>query len=272
VSASWADAVSAVAGAIAAGLSAGAVIVAIRVARQSSAQARAIASEQAQRELKSYYADRKSEFREQCRAVLASANAIEAMLNPRVSELIADSSGSSDVESIRTHLARLSSEVNLLTTFTDSSSGIPHAILPVVTDLLEEAAWIYSDALHLAILERNLDEISAATDLRSPKAVIDALLNGSAVNLEPRLMPGYDPGSPDGEGPDADASWREAYARREILLLGSGIADAQPLPSSLAEVAARSLGWVSIRRFSDHASAILSAWGAIDVATSRSIG
>lgn len=204
--------------------------------------------------------------------MLASANAIETMLNPRVSELIADSSGSADVESIRTHLARLSSEVNLLTTFTDSSSGIPHAMLPVVTDLLEEAAWIYSDALHLAILERNLDEISAATDLRDPKAVIDALLNGSAVNLEPRLMPGYDPESPDGEGPDAHASWRKAYARREALLLGSGIAKAQPLPSSLAEVAARSLSWVSIRRFSDHASALLSAWGAIDVETRPSDG
>ncbi|MEJ8284895.1 hypothetical protein [Curtobacterium citreum] len=265
MSPSWADGVSAVASAAAALLSAVAVLVAVRVARQSGRQTEAIASEQAQREIRSYHADRKSEFREQCRSVLAAANAIETMLNPRVSELISASDSAADVEFTRTALAQLSSEVNLLTTFTDASSGIPSAMAPVVAELLEEAAWLYSDALHLAILERDPDGEDEVSDLRDPQAVVTALLDGSAVNLEPRLMPGYDPASPNGEGPDADAAWRAAYGRREALLLSSGIVTAAPLPSTLSEVAARSLGWISIRRFADRASVILSAWGAAEI-------
>jgi hypothetical protein len=266
MSPSWTDGVSAVASAAAALLSAAAVLVAVRVARQSGRQTETIASEQAQREIRSYHADRKSEFRAQCRSVLAAANAIETMLNPRVAELISASTSSADVDATRTALAQLSSEVNLLTTFTDASSGIPSAMGPVVTELLEEAAWLYSDALHLAILESNPDGSDEVSDLRDPQAVVDALLNGSAVNLEPRLMPGYDPDSPNGEGPEADAAWHAAYDKREALLLSSGIVTAAPLPDSLAEVAARSLGWISIRRFADRASVILSAWGAADIA------
>lgn len=266
MSASWVDVLAAVSGSVAAVLSIIAVLVTIKVARESSLQVETIASDQKQRELRSYHAERKSEFREQCRAVLTTANAIETTLNPRVSELLSTPSGPVEVEAARTHLAQLSSEVNLLTTFTDTSIGIPDCMHAKVTDLLEEAAWVYSDSLHLAILALDTDEDDLDVDLRDPQGVVDELLNGSAVNLEPRLMPGYDPESPNGEGPGAHDSWKDAYRRREARLLESGIVDAQPLPSSLTEVAARSLGWVSIRRFADLASEILSAWGAVDAA------
>lgn len=265
MSAEW---VSAVAGSIAALLSAVAVIVAVWVSRQTAEQTGAIASERARREVRAYYGDRKAEFREQCRAVLAASNAIETLLNPRLSELLSASPKPVDVETVRTHLAQLSAEVNLLTTFTDASSGVPKSATQTVRDLLEEAAWVYSDSLHLAILATSVG-YEQEVDLRSPPAVVDALLDGSAVNLEPRLMPGYDSASPNGEGVDAHCEWQKAYERREALLLASGIVTAAPLPSSLAEVAARSLGWVSMRRFADLSNQILSCWGAGDTVEFR---
>lgn len=260
--------ISAVAGAVAALFSAVAVIVAIWVARQTNKQTEALAAEQALREHRAYFAERKAEFREQCRSVLTAANAIETMLNPRVSELISAPTGEVDTASARSHLARLSSEVNLLTTFADSTSGIPAGVMPTVSELLEEAAWIYSDSLHLAILVMQPDG-DDDVDLGDSQNVVDALLDGSAVNLEPRLMPGYDAMAPNGEGVDSDVAWRAAYRRREALLLDSGIVNAQPSPSSLAEVAARSLGWISIRRFADRASDVLSSWGDGDVVEFR---
>lgn len=266
-SVTWVDIMSAIAGSVAAVLSVVAVLVTIRVASQSSQQTQAIATGQERRDLQAYHAERKSEFREQCRSVLATANAIETMVNPRVSELLsAHEQEIPDVESLRQYLAQLSSEVNLLTAFGDSSSGMPENLKPLVVMLLEEAAWIYSDALHLAILVRSSAEYYEDLDLRSPQAVVDELLNGSAVNLEPRLMPGYDPKSITGDSPDGHASWVDAYNRREMLLLKSGIVTAQPLPDSLSEIAARSLGWVSIRRFADLASEILASWtsGGVD--------
>lgn len=213
-------------------------------------------------------AGRKAEFREQCRSVLTAANAIETMLNPRVSELISAPVDGFDVASVRACLAQLSSEVNLLTTFTDSKTGVPAGAMRVVVELLEEAAWVYSDSLHLAILVMQRDD-DDNVDISSAQDTVDALLNGSAVNLEPRLMPGYDAESPNGEGADSHASWQAAYDRREAVLLSSGIVTAQPLPRSLAEIAARSLGWISIRRFSDRANDVLSSWSADDAVEFR---
>ncbi len=260
--------ISAVAGAVAAVLSAVAVIVAIWVARQTNKQTEALAAEQALREHRAYFAERKAEFREQCRSVLTAANAIETMLNPRVSELISEQAGEVDTATVRSYLAQLSSEVNLLTTFADSTSGIPAVVMPTVSELLEEAAWIYSDSLHLAILVMRPDG-DESVDLGDSQGVVDALLDGSAVNLEPRLMPGYDAKAPNGEGVDSDDVWRAAYKRREALLIDSGVITAQPLPSSLAEVAARALGWISIRRFADRASDVMSSWGEGDVVEFR---
>lgn len=261
--------ISAAAGAIATLLSAVAVIVAIWVARQTNKQTAALADEQALREHRAYFAERKAEFREQCRAVLRAANAIETMLNPRVSALISAPAGEVDTASTRSYLARLSSDVNLLTTFAGSTSGIPAGVMPTVSELLEEAAWIYSDSLHLAILVTQSDGADGVY-LGVSQDVVDALLNGSAVNLEPRLMPGYDTEAPNGEGADSHGAWRAAYRRRQALLLDSGIVTAQPLPSSLAEVAARALGWVSIRRFADLANDVLSSWGEGDLVEFRS--
>lgn len=261
VSADW---VSAVAGSFATLLSAVAVVVAVRVSRETNKQTKAIASEQALREVRAYHGDRKAEFREQCRVILAASNAIEELLSPRVSELLSASPSSEDLATVRSHLAQLSAQVNLLTTFTNSSSGIPTSAARTVRELLEEAAWVNSDSLHLAILVTDNSDEEEDVDLQSPQAVVDALLNGSAVNLDPRLMPGYNPASPNGAGTDAHSEWEKAYARREVLLLESGIVTAQPRPSSLAEVAARSLGWVSIRRFADRADELLSCWGADD--------
>lgn len=255
VSADW---VSAIAGILAALFSAAAVVAAVWVSQQSVKQAAAIASEQARREVQAYYAERKAEFREQCRAILSTANTIETLLNPQVPKLASGSSNSIDAETVRTCLARLSAEISLLTTFTDKSSGIPASEAQTVWEFLEEAAWIYADSLHLAILAINPQEDEV--DLNDPRGVIEFLLNGSSVNLEPRLMPSYNP-----ETLKYDPSeWGNAHTRREKVLKDAGIVTAPPSPHSLVEVAARSLGWVSIRRFADLSNRLLSSWGAED--------
>ena len=259
VSADW---VSAIAGSLAALFSAYAVGVAVWVSRQSAKQADAIASEQARREVQAYYAERKAEFREQCRAILSTANTIETLLSPRVSEILADSSTPVDAETmrtVRTYLAQLSAETCLLTTFTDDASGIPETEAQTVREFLEEAAWLYADSLHLAILVMNPSD-EENVDLRKSQKVLDTLLNGSSVNLEPRLMPSYNPKTLEYDRSD----WGNACTRREKILKDAGIVTAQPLPDSLAEVAARSLGWVSIRRFADLTDRLLSSWGAGD--------
>ena len=252
MSAEW---VSAIAGILAALFSAAAVVVAVLVSRQSVEQAAEIASGQARREVQAYYAERKAEFREQCRAILSTANTIETLLNPQVPKLDSESSKSMDAEAVRTCLARLSAEINLLTTFTDESSGIPTSEAQTVWEFLEEAAWIYADSLHLAILAINRQEDEM--DLKDSQNVIEILLNGSSVNLEPRLMPSYDPKTLNYDRGD----WGNACTRREKVLKDAGIVTAQPSPRSLVEVAARSLGWVSIRRFADLSDRILSSWG-----------
>lgn len=255
VSADW---VSAIAGVVSALLSAAAVLVALWVSRQSVKQAAAIASGQARREVQAYYAERKAEFREQCRAILSTANTIETLLNPQVPKFASDSSKSIDAEAVRTCLARLSAEINLLTTFTDESSGIPTSEAQMVWEFLEEAAWIYADSLHLAILAINPQK--GEIDLTDSQYVIETLLNGSSVNLEPRLMSSYDPKTLKYDR----SEWYNASTRREKVLKDAGIVTEEPSPRSLAEVAARSLGWVSIRRFADLTDRLLSSWGAED--------
>lgn len=257
-----ADWVSAIAGILAALFSAVAVAVAVWVSRQSVKQAEAIASEQSRREVQAYYAERKAEFREQCRAILSTANTLQTLLSPRVSELLADSSTPVDSETmrtVRTYLAQLSAETCLLTTFRDDANGIPEAEAQTVREFLEEAAWLYADSLHLAILVMDPSD-EEDVDLRNSQMVIDTLLNGSSVNLEPRLMPSYNPESLQYDFSD----WDNAWTRRDKLLKEAGIVTGQPLPDSLAEVAARSLGWVSIRRFADLTDRLLSSWGAGD--------
>lgn len=257
-----ADWVSAIAEVVSALFSASAVVVAVWVSRQSVKQAEAIASGQTRREVQAYYAERKAEFREQCRDILSTASIIETLLSPRVSELLADSSTPVDTETmrtVRTFLAKLAAETCLLTTFTDDANGIPKAEAQTVWEFLEEAAWLYADSLHLAVLVMNPSD-EENIDLRNSQEVIDALLNGSSVNLEPRLMPSYNPESRQYDFND----WDKALMRRDKMLKESGIVTWQPLPDSLAEVAARLLGGVSIRRFADLTDRLLSSWGAED--------
>ncbi|WP_350269037.1 hypothetical protein AAFP32_10120 [Brevibacterium sp. CBA3109] len=178
-----------------------------------------------------------------------------------MSELLAvDVKRSIDKEHLRRQLAQLETEINFLTTFEDASFGLQEQSIHLIPKLLEEAAWIYADALHLAILVLDEGGESEANDLREPRAVVDALLNDSAVNLEPRLLPGYDESDVSGSSSAAHATWRDAYERREQLLLASAIVTGQPLPNSLAEIAARSLKWVSIRRFEDLVTRVVVSW------------
>src|SRR5690606_35687447 len=110
-----------------------------------------------------------------------------------------------------------------------------------LSDLMDEGAWLYSDALHLSILafEASPEDVDLADD----QSIVDALLNGSFVNLPRRLLsdvvgmnpddvPFYsEPGSP----------WPAVYKRREGVLLESMVAKKSWRPGSLAEAGSWSL-------------------------------
>ncbi|WP_152539287.1 hypothetical protein [Nesterenkonia sp. AN1] len=264
------DVLSAVAGSIAALLAVVAVVVTVYIARQSYKQTQAIAVEQERRELQGFHSERKSEFRAHVRQVLSAAHAIGGMLNPRMSDLLSvNEQQGIDKTQLRRLLAQLETEVSLLTVFAYSSEVIPAELKPLIAKLFEEAAWVYSDALHLAILEVEPEETRQVVDVRNSRKVVDLLLNGSAVNLAPRLLPGYVPEDVSGSWPAAHVAWQEAYDRREKLLLASRIVSGQPLPDTLAGIAARSLQWVTLRRFEDLVIEILATWDTGDAVEFR---
>jgi hypothetical protein len=128
---------------------------------------------------------------------------------------------------------------------------------------MDEGAWLYSEALHVAILAFE-DAQDDDVDLSDDQSIVDALLNGSFVNLPTRLLsdcvgknpddiPSYrEPGSP----------WPEVYKRREKVLLGGVISTKSWRPDSLTEASVWSLGHTS-DRFQDALMSVLHEWDAL---------
>nr|WP_307331051.1 hypothetical protein [Microbacterium sp. SORGH_AS_1204] len=256
---SWVEALSAISSAVAALLSIAAVAVTVYVARVASKQSRDLASEQEHRESSAFLSSWKQDVLAHGKAALLAARKIEALTSPRLSELLSEhpmkASESADLRrEVRHLLADLRTEVALLRAI-DTTIG-PDLPLPAerFAGLLNEAAWMETDATHLAFLafSGESDDDDESVDLHDEDAVVDALMNGSFVNLNPRLLaecadmnaddvPSWgEPGSP----------WKSIYDKREKLLRGHPALRGSWKPSSLAEAATRSLS-LTTDRFED---------------------
>ena len=265
-SANWTEALSAIAGIATAVLALVAVGVSIFLARVAGRQAERIAHAQEQREADSRRRERQEYVLERGKAALTASRTILAMLSPRLSELLAEESpdeGQLAVlrKELRALLAGLGLEVSLLRTLDVTLGCNDSTPASGVSDLLNEAAWMETDANHLAFLAFDRNEEGREVDLESDQSVIDALLNGSFVNLNTLLLaecadfhsesvPAWsEPGSP----------WPEIYRKRKEILLGSSVLRGSWRPESLADAAARALA-LSCARFEDSLVSLVGQW------------
>lgn len=264
----WVDVVSAVATAVAALLSIAALAVTIYVARIASRQARELANDQARREASMFISAWKQDVLAHGKAALVAARSIEALTSPRLAELLSDQSvNEADTGALRGEvrhlLAQLETEVALLRAI-DTTISDEHQ-LPVgsLGSLLNEGAWMDTDATHLAILA--FDQELDPEDVADHRTTVDALMNGSFVNLNPRLLAecaGYAPDDvPTYSQPGSP--WPLVYEKRESLLMESSTLKGSWKPESLADAAARSLTF-STDRFEDALVALLRALGTQD--------
>lgn len=106
-----------------------------------------------------------------------------------------------------------------------------------LTDVMDRATWIYSEALHAAILRFNPEE-DESDDLRDGQAVVDALLTGALVNTDPRLLSACKDMDPDGVPAYSQpgSPWPAVMRAREAELLPR-LERMSWKPDSLAEAA-----------------------------------
>lgn len=254
---SWTEALSAVSGSVTALLSLVAVAVSMVLARAASKQSKDIADAQAHRELEARMAERSDYVLARGKTALRASHTIYALLSPRLSELLAEGQpGEAQRRTLRHEvrqlLADLAIEVALLRAIDYTSGGPDRIPAEGFAALLNEAAWLETDANHLAFLVFDPSEEGREVDLEDKQAVVDELLNGSFVNLNSRLLAecaGFEPRSvPSWNEPGSP--WPKIYKKREKVLLASSILPGSWSPSSLAEAAARSLN-LSCDRFED---------------------
>ena len=96
------------------------------------------------------------------------------------------------------------------------------------------------------------------------QSVADALLNGSFVNLDTRLLSdciGMDPDSVPSYS-EPGSPWPAVYQRREEVLLTTVLANTSWTPRSLTEAATWSLSHTT-NRFQDALMALLTEWDAL---------
>ena len=268
-------------------LSAAAVIVtfvialmAHRQAEKASSEATAVAkrqnelaADQAKIERHAYLATRSRELVEHARSALAEARSLALLVSPRVSELLSDESNpeiwnSTHRDEIRATLARLETEMNLLRVYSVSS--------PTVTEsgaedrplwaLMETAAWVHADAWHAAILRLESATEAPTVDHRDNAQLAEALVEGSACNLNPRLLTaltGEDPKQPT-YAAEAGSPWPKVFANREEKVRDRDYSRS----GSVARAAAYMLG-ESIEEFEDALVDLLKSWSRLMVGGSR---
>lgn len=253
-----------------------AILVGIALAWLALRQSGRIAANQAAMEEESYLSGRMQGLIEHARATVLEARTILDLASPRLAELLAfppeDDSASERRSTIRDALTRLEVEVELLRVYAITMPGVGGSgtkASVALSELMDEGAWLYSDALHLAIL--TFDEDPEVVDLSEGQSIVDALMNGSFVNLPRRLLsdlvgknpddvPHYnDPGSP----------WPEVYRRREKILLETVVAKKSWRPDSLAEAGVWSLAH-TVDRFQDALMRVLEEWDALRSPSPRS--
>ena len=217
----------------------------------------------------SYLSSRMQELVQHARTTIAEAHSIHTVTSPRIYELLSVDHATQVQREERQHaslaaLSRLQVEVDLLriyaVTMPLAGSG-DRTRSESLMRLMDEGAWLYSEALHCAIVA--FDQNQQELDLSDNQEVVDALMNGAFANLNTRLLSdciGFDPDSiPHYSEPGSP--WPEVYRRRKQMLLDTVMARKSWVPRSLAEAASWSLAH-TVDRFQDALMDVLEEWNA----------
>jgi uncharacterized membrane-anchored protein YhcB (DUF1043 family) len=226
-----------------------------------------LAQRQTALEEEAYLSSRMQELIQHARTTLAEAQTIQTLTSPRLYELLSMDPTTPTQQEERQRAAlesisRLEVEVDLLRIYavTMPTAGSDHATpSESLKRLMDEGAWLYSEALHCAILSFDPDHLDV--ELTDDQAVVDALMNGAFVNLNTRLLsdciglasdqiPSYS---------ELDSPWPEVYNRREQILRDTVMARKSWSPSSIAEAATWSIAH-TVDRFEDALMDVLSEW------------
>lgn len=229
-----------------------------------------LARQQTALDEESYLNSRMQELIQHARTTLAEAQNVQTLTSPRIYELLSIDPGTQVQVAERQQaslesLSRLRVEVDLLRVYAVTmpmAGSTDRTRSKSLMRLMDEGAWLYSEALHCAIIAFDQDNNQDVV-LTDDQNVVDALMNGAFVNLNTRLLsdcigldadkiPYYsEPGSP----------WPEVYRRREQMLLESIMARKSWTPDSLAEAATWALAH-TVDRFQDALMAVLTDWNA----------
>lgn len=252
-------------------LSGAAIFVGIGLAWWALRVSKKVADSQAAMESESYLSGRMQGLVDHARATILEARTIQDLTSSRMAELLSiakdDANSMSERQAlVRNALTRLQVEVELLRIYAITMPQVGTSdseARSALSGLMDEGAWLYSDALHLSILAFE-DSGDSGVDLSDDQSIVDALLNGSFVNLPRRLLsdivgmnpddvPYYgEPGSP----------WPAVYKRRERVLLQRVVAKKAWRPESLAVAGSWSLDHTS-DRFQDALMSVLEAWDSL---------
>lgn len=235
-----------------------------RLAEKELSEARQLADRENNLAHESYLRDRMQNLVDFANDMAQSAHQLFALTSPRHAELLGDDgyfekSRDEHRELVHEQLSLLAARRDLLRTFALTMPELGAANDSSALDrLMDEGAWLYTDALHAAILRFSDDH--DVVDMTNRNEVVDALMNGSFGNLNTRLLSacrGLDPDRIPYYG-EPGSPWPAIYKAREVVM--TSIFDGG-LPSSLTEAA----GWVlmhTLDRYEDALVDVLRAWGA----------
>lgn len=265
-------------------LAAVALAQAAKIAKSQAALETWLANRQDAMEKESYVSGRMQGLVDHAREAIVEARTILDLTDPRTSELLSFPENDPALISERrtnvlSALSRLQTQVELLRVYAITMPAVASrddaASVAVSRDdtartalykLMDEGAWLFSEALHLATLAFEAESLHDDADLSNEQSIIDALLNGSFVNLPRRILSdlnGKDPDHVPYMGQNG-SPWDGIYERREKILLDSGVARPSKFTTSLTQYGASALRH-TVDRFQDKLIAVLDEWNALKV-------
>jgi len=258
-------------GALSSVLSFVAIVIGIVLAALALRQSGQIARGQATQETESYLSGRMQGLVEHARETMLESQTILDLTNPLMGELLSAPEGDRDAINERRSavvgaLSRLQVHVELLRIYAITMPAVGRndsSARTALADLMDEGAWLYSEAMHLSILafeESPLDDV----DLSDNESVIGELLNGSLVNLPRRLLSDLDGKDPN-DVPffsEPGSPWPAIYSRREDVLRRGVVREGSGPRDSLTEAAASSLAHTS-ERYQGFLMAVLRQWNSL---------
>lgn len=246
-----------------------AILVGIVLAGVALRQSSTIARNQQRMEVEAYLSQRMNELATHAREIVHEAGLIMSAIGPRMDELLSVSDVSSDEKTARRQavtaaISRLDASVDLLRIYAVTMPRVgdkSHGPSSAISRLMDEGTWLSANALYSAICVFAEGDNVEDVDLNSNQAVADTLLNGTFVNLSPRLLSdcvGMDPDNVPSMG-QPGSPWESIYARRETLLMTEVLPRASWRPDSISEAAIWALAHSS-NRFQDALLEVLGEW------------